>query len=132
MLAIFAVILPLAVSVGIASWSYGSIPDLSAIARFGLVLVGLPAFFVALNLAVATRIDSQAAVAAIAFAVVGAPYLIGAFVPGVAELWPTTIAAMAAPFATGEPAHLPTVASWAMALVATGIGALLIFNREDM
>jgi hypothetical protein len=39
---------------------------------------------------------------------------------------------MAAPFATGEPAHLPTVASWAMALVAIGIGALLIFNREDM
>jgi ABC-type transport system involved in multi-copper enzyme maturation permease subunit len=132
MLAVFAVALPLAVSVGIATWSYGAVPDLATVARFGLVLLGLPAFFVALNLAVATRIDSQAAVAAIAFAVVGAPYLIGSFVPGVAELWPTTIAQMAAPFATGEPANLPTVASWAIALVALGVIGLLIFNREDM
>jgi ABC-2 type transport system permease protein len=132
MMGIFAVILPLAVSVAIATWSYGSVPDLAAVARFGLVLLGLPAFFVALNLAVATRIDSQAAVAAIAFAVVGAPYLLVAFLPSVAELWPTTIADMAAPFATGEPANLPTVASWAIALVASGVVGLLLINREDM
>lgn len=132
MLAVFGVILPLAVSVAVATWSYGSLPDLATVARFGLVLLGLPAFFVALNLALATRIDSQAAVAAIAFGVVGAPYLIGAFVPGVAEVWPTTIAAMAAPFAIGEPASLPTVASWAIALVAIGTAGLLVFNREDM
>lgn len=132
MMGIFAVILPLAVSVGIATWSYGAVPDLGTVARFGLVLLGLPAFFVALNLAVATRIDSQAAVAAIAFAVVATPYLIGGFVPGVVELWPTTIAEMAAPFATGEPANLPTVASWAITLVAIGVVGLLFINREDM
>jgi ABC-type transport system involved in multi-copper enzyme maturation permease subunit len=132
MLIAFAVILPLAVSVAVATWSYGGVPDLATVARFGLVLIALPAFFVALNLAVATRIDSQAAVAAIAFAVVGAPYLIGSFVPGVAELWPTSIAAMAAPFAIGEPANLPTVASWAISLVVIGLAGLLIFNREDM
>jgi ABC-type transport system involved in multi-copper enzyme maturation permease subunit len=132
MLGVFAVALPLAVSVGIATWSYGALPDLAAVARFGLVLLAVPAFFVALNLALSTRVDSQAAVAAIAFGVVGAPYLIGTFVPSAAELWPTTIAAMAAPFALGEPASWPTVASWAGAVVAIGLAALLIFTREDM
>lgn len=132
MFAVFAVALPLAVSVGVATWSYGAVPDIGAVARFGLVLVGLPAFFVALNLALATRIDSQAGVAAIAFAVVGAPYLIGAFLPSVAEVWPTAIAVMAVPFAIGEPANLPTVASWAITTLVIGACGLVIFSREDL
>lgn len=132
MLSVFALALPLAVSVAVATWSYGSLPDLATVARFGLMLAALPAFFVAFNLFLATRIDSQAALAAIAFAVVGAPYLIGAFSPAVAELWPTSLAAMAAPFAMGAPANPATVASWALAVMAVGIGGLLLFNQEDM
>jgi hypothetical protein len=96
------------------------------------VLLGLPAFFVALNLALATRVNSQAAIAAVAFAVTAAPYFLGGFLPQAAELWPSSIAAMAAPFATESMVHLPTVASWALALAAIGALGLVSFNREDM
>jgi ABC-type transport system involved in multi-copper enzyme maturation permease subunit len=132
MLTAFAVVLPLTISVGVATWSYGSLPDLAAVARYGLVLLGLPAFFVALNLALATRIGSQAAIAAIAFAVLAVPYFIGAFLPAVTEFWPTSIAAMAVPFATESTLHVPTLASWALALVVIGVSGLVSINLEDM
>lgn len=132
MLGVFAVALPLAVSVAVATWSYGSLPDLAAVAKYGLVLLGLPAFFVALNLALATRVNSQAAIAAVAFGVTAAPYFLGAFLPQVAELWPTSIAAMAAPFATESFTYAPTIASWALALGAIGAVGLISFDRDDM
>jgi ABC-type transport system involved in multi-copper enzyme maturation permease subunit len=131
-LAVFAVALPLALSVAVATWSYGSLPDLGSVARFGLVMLSVPAFFVALNLALATRIDSQAAIAAIALAVTGVPYLFGAFLPLVAELWPTSIVELAVPFATGTAPNLPTIAGWAFAVVGLGAIGLMLFNREDM
>jgi ABC-type transport system involved in multi-copper enzyme maturation permease subunit len=132
MLTAFTVVLPLAISVGVATWSYGTVPDLAAVARYGLVLAALPAFFVALNLALATRLGSQAAIAAIAFAVLAVPYFIGGFLPAVTEFWPTSIAAMAGPFATESTVHVPTVAGWAVALLAIGAGGLASFNLEDM
>lgn len=132
MLAVFAIVLPLTASVVVATFSYGSVPDLGVVARFGLVLLGLPAFFLALNLALATRINSQAAIAAVSFAVIAAPYVVGAFWPQVAELWPTSIAAMAVPFAIESTAHAPTVAGWAVATVAIGIAGLVSFDRQDL
>jgi hypothetical protein len=39
---------------------------------------------------------------------------------------------MAVPVAMGDPVNLPTLASWAIALIGLGIAALVIFNREDM
>jgi ABC-2 type transport system permease protein len=132
MLGLFGVVLPLTVSVAVATWSYGSLPDLVVVARYGLVLLALPAFFVALNLAVATRINSQAAIAAIAFGVMAVPYFAGAFLPALVEFWPTSIAEMAAPFAIESMVHLPTVASWAVASVSLGVVGLVVINREDM
>ncbi len=132
MLGLFGVVLPLTVSVAVASWSYGSLPDLASVARYGLVLLGLPAFFVALNLALATRLNSQAAIAAIAFGVMAVPYFAGAFLPALVEFWPTSIAAMAGLFATESAAHPPTVAGWALALVIIGAGGLYSFHLEDM
>ena len=132
MLAVFVIALPLTISVVVATFSYGSVPDLGVVARFGLVLLGLPAFFVALNLALATRINSQAAIAAVAFGVTAAPYFVGAFWPQAAEFWPTTIAAMAAPFAIESTVHAPTVVGWAVATVAIGVAGLVSFNRRDL
>jgi hypothetical protein len=132
MLGIFAVALPLTASVVVATLAYGDVPDVGVIARFGLVLLAVPAFFVALNLAVATRLNSQAGIAAIAFGMFGAPYLISAFAPQVAELWPTAIAAMAGGFAVGDAPNVATVASWALSIVALGSLAVLAFNREDL
>ena len=131
-LGVAAVALPLALSVAVATWSYGAVPDIAAIVAYGLVLLGLPAFFVALNLAVATRINSQAGIAAIAFAVLAVPYFVGGFVPAVAEVWPTAIGALAGAVATGSAPNAPTVAGWAIGLVGTGLIGLLVFNREDL
>jgi len=132
MLGVFAVALPLTASVVVATLAYGDVPDIGVIARFGLVLLAVPAFFVALNLAVATRLNSQAGIAAIAFGMFGAPYLISAFAPQIAELWPTAIAAMAGGFAVGDAPNVATVASWALSIVALGALAVLAFNREDL
>jgi ABC-type transport system involved in multi-copper enzyme maturation permease subunit len=132
MLTVFAVVLPLAWMVALSTLSYGNVPDLAAVARFGGVLIALPALFVALELGLATRIDNQAGIAAIAMAVAFAPYLLSAFLPSVAELWPSSITVVAAAVATGEPANLATVASWALTILAAGAAGLWIFNREDM
>lgn len=132
MLGVFAVVLPLAWMAGVATLAYGSVPDIAALARFGLVLATLPAFFVALNLALATRLDSQAGIAAIAMGVAFAPYLIVGFLPDVAAAWPSSMAMVAAAVATGEPANVPTIATWALCLVLVGMAGLWAFGREDM
>ena len=132
MLAVFAVVLPLAWMVGVATVAYGSMPDVTAVARFGAALIALPAFFVALNLALATRLNSQAAIAAIALGVAFAPYLLVAFVPAAAELWPSAMAVVAAAFGVGDPVNTPTIACWAISVLALGILGLWAFNREDM
>jgi len=132
MLAVFAVALPLAISVGVATWSYGAVPDLASVARFGLVLLGLPAFFVALNLALATRLNSQAGIAAIAFGVLAVPYFFGGFVPVIVEVWPTSVGAMAGAVATGSAPNGPSVAGWAIGLATVGAAGLLVFGREDL
>ncbi len=89
-LAVFAVMLPLTWMVVLSTLTYGNVPDLAAVARFGGVLIALPALFVALDLGLATRIHNQAGIAAIAFAIAFAPYFLSAFLPfgrrAVAEL----------------------------------------------
>jgi len=132
MLGIFAIALPLTVSVVVATASYGALPDLAAVARFGLLLLTVPAFFVALNVATATRLNSQAAIVAIAFGVFAAPYLLSAFAPAIAEVWPTSVAGMAGGFAMGEAPSVPSLAVWAASIVVLGGAGVAILNREDL
>ena len=132
MLAVFAVVLPLASMGALATVAYGNVPDVATLVRFGAVLIALPAFFVALNLALATRLDNQAGIAAISLGVAFAPYLIASFAPSIAELWPSAIAATAQALGTGEPANLLTVVSWGLTVIVLGVAGLWAFNREDM
>jgi ABC-type transport system involved in multi-copper enzyme maturation permease subunit len=132
MLTIFGLVIPLAWSMAVATFAYGSLPDLGAIATMGGWMVAIPAFVVALNLALATRVQSQAGIAAIGFGVALAPYLASTFLPIVAELWPTSMAQMAILVADGDAPNLPTVTSWAVTLVVIGFGGLLVFSREDL
>jgi hypothetical protein len=112
--------------------AYGSPPDVGAIGTMALWMASIPALIVAINLALATRLQSQAAVAAITFAIALAPYLLQALLPVLAELWPTAMAPMAVAVAAGDAPNLPTIISWAATLVVVGIGGLVIFSREDM
>jgi ABC-2 type transport system permease protein len=132
MLAIFAIALPLAWMSLLATLSYGSPPDFGAIGLFGLALVAIPALFLALDLALATRIDSQGAIVTVALMVAFAPYIISAVAPAAVELWPSSIAAMAAAVAAGEAVHWPTVASWALSIAGVGLLGIWIFQREDL
>ncbi len=132
MLGVFGVALPLVWMGGVATLAYGSVPDIAVVASLGVALIALSAFFVALNLALATRINNQAGIAAIAMAVGFAPYFLNAFLPAAAELWPTSIAMVAGAVAMGEPVSWPTIASWAISIAVIAIAGLWTFNREDM
>jgi ABC-2 type transport system permease protein len=132
MLGVFAVLLPLASMAVAATLAYGSAPDLVTLAGFGTLLIALPAFFVALNLALATRLDSQAGIAAIALAVAFAPNLIAMLLPAVAEAWPSSIALVARAVAVGEPFPASAIAGWAACLAVAGMAGLWALNREDM
>jgi len=132
MLSLFGLVLPLAVSVGVATWAYGSVPDLGRVATLGGVLIAVPAFYAAFNLALSTRLNSQAGVAAIGAGAAMVPLLFGGFLPVLAELWPTSMSSVAMAMAGGEAAHLPTILSWAVVVIGLGIAGLVIFQREDM
>jgi ABC-2 type transport system permease protein len=132
MLTVFGIVLPLAISVVAATWSYGSLPDLGRVATFGGVLIALPAFYVAFNLALSTRLNSEAGVAAIGVGVAMVPVLFGGFLPVLAELWPTSMSSVAMAMARGEAPPLPTILSWAVVMIGLGITGLAIFQREDM
>jgi hypothetical protein len=131
-LALCAVVVPLAVSAGVASIAYGTPPDAGTVARYGLVLLAVPVFFAALNLAMATKVDSQGAIAAVAFAAFAGPYLLGSLLPGAADFWPTSVGLIAGAVASGAPANPATLASWAVAVVALLLTATLTFAREDL
>jgi ABC-type transport system involved in multi-copper enzyme maturation permease subunit len=132
MLTTFGLVVPLAVNTAIATWAYGGIPDLAAVAKLGLWMAAVPAFVVAFNLALATRVQSQGAIAAIGFAMALTPYIASTLSPVAAELWPTSMAQMATFVAAGGAPNLPTVAAWALALVLVGGVGLLRFSREDL
>lgn len=132
MLVVFGLTIPLAIASGVATFAYGSAPDAGTVVVFGLWLAAAPAFIVALSLALATRFQSQSAIAAIGFAVAVTPYLAGSLIPMLAELWPTSVAHMATAVAAGEAVNPPTVIAWAVALVVIGAGSLVVFSREDM
>jgi ABC-2 type transport system permease protein len=132
MLTMFGLVIPLAWCAGVATLAYGGLPDLATLVKFLLVLAAAPAFIVALNLALGTRLQSQGAIAAIGFAVALTPFLASAFLPVLAEVWPTSMAHMATMMAAGDPANSVTVASWALALVVIGGTGLFVFSREDL
>ena len=132
MLTVFGLIIPLGWCMGIATFAYGELPDPATVAKLALLLAAAPAFIVALNLALATRLQSQGSIAAIGFAVALTPYIAGEFLPAVAELWPTSMAHMATLVAAGDAPNLPTITSWAVALVVIGIAGLVVFRREDL
>lgn len=132
MLTVFGLAIPLAVSVGVATWAYGGVPDLGSVLVLGAWLATAVAFIVALNLCLATRIGSQAGIGAIAFGVAVVPYIAGALLPSLAEMWPTSVAIMAPSVAMGDLPNVATVAGWLICLVAFGGIGLVLFSREDM
>ena len=101
--------LPLAVSSLLATIVYGSLPNLTTIATFGLLFLTLPAFYIALTVGLGTAIKSTAGVAGVAFAVMFVPQILGGLLPIIGEVSPTSIGVWAMATATGEPASFLTL-----------------------
>lgn len=130
-LSVTAVLVPLAVSIGLATVVYGALPDLAVVGTFAGLFLALPAFYVALTIGLGTAIKSTAGVAGVAFAVMFGPQLIGGLVPLVNEVSPTSIGAWAMAVAKGEPASALTLAGWLVSMLVIVIGAKLVFDRQE-
>jgi ABC-type transport system involved in multi-copper enzyme maturation permease subunit len=125
------VIVPLLVSIGLATILYG-VPDLRTIATFAVLFCALPIFYVALTVFLGTAVPSTAGVAGLAFAVAFLPPAIGALVPVVAEVSPTSIGGWAMSVAKGQPASLLTPVGWLISMAVLAIAAKLVFDRQEL
>jgi ABC-2 type transport system permease protein len=129
---VLSVLLPIAVSVGIATIAYGGMPDLQTVGTFAVLYLAVPAFWIALTIFLGTFIKGAAGIAGIGFAVLILPTLIAGFLPMVSELSPTSIGTWAVAVATGEPASTLTLAGWVAGVGALLVGAKLTFDRQEL
>ena len=127
-----AVLLPMIVSIALATVVYGGVPDLRVIGTFIGLFVALPAFYIALTVALGTGVKSTVGIAGIAFGVMFLPQVIGGLLPAVAELSPTSIGTWALHVAKGEPASMLTPIGWAISMVVLIVGAKLVFDRQEL
>jgi ABC-type transport system involved in multi-copper enzyme maturation permease subunit len=126
-----AVLLPMLVSVGLASVVYGA-PDLRVIGTFTAVFLALPVFYVALTVALGTAVKSTVGVAGAAFAVMFLPQAVGGLVPLVNDLSPTSIGTWAMHLAKGEPASILTPIGWGVSMIVLIVAAKVAFDRQEL
>src|SRR5206468_510069 len=127
-----AVLVPMLVSVGLATVVYGGLPDLRIVGTFVGLFVALPAFYIALTIALGTGVKSTVGIAGIAFAVMLLPQIIGGLLPIVAELSPTSIGTWAMLVAKGQPASMLTPIGWGISMAVLAVGAKLVFDRQEV
>ena len=132
MLSATAVLVPMAVSIGLATVVYGGPPDLGTVGTVAGLFLMLPAFYVALTIGFGTAIRSTAGVAGAAFAVMFAPQILGGLVPIVNDLSPTSIGAWAMAVAKGEPASSLTLVGWLVSMAVIAVGAKFVFDRQEV
>jgi hypothetical protein len=129
--ALFGVILPLALSAAVAALIYGSVPDLGTIGLFAGLYLTVPAFYIGLTVALGTGVKATAGIAGIGFLVMFLPSGIGALLPIVNEVSPTSIGAWAMATATGAPASVLTLAGWLVSMAILAVGAKIVFDRQE-
>jgi len=131
-LAVVAILVPLVVSIGVATVVYGGLPDLATIALFAALYLMVPAFYVALTLALGTVVKSTGGIAGIGFLVMFLPMMIGALVPVIGELTPTAIGGWARSVATGQPASPLTLIGFLASMTILAVAAKVIFDRQEV
>jgi ABC-type transport system involved in multi-copper enzyme maturation permease subunit len=131
-ISVTAVVLPLVVSVGVATVAYGGLPNLAIVGTYAGLYLMVPAFFIALTVGFGTAIRSTAGVAGAAFAVVFVPQILGGILPIVNELSPTSIGNWALAVAKGQPASPLTLVGWVVSMVVIVIAAKLVFDRQEV
>ena len=124
--------LPMFVGIGVATAAYGAVPDLSIIGFFSIAMLTLPAFYIALSVALGTRIQSQAAVAGIALAASFLPAFAGLISADVAQAMPTAMPSWALAMASGEPVGWTTPVGWLVGMVAVAAIAHITFAKAEL
>jgi hypothetical protein len=126
-----AVVIPLALTTALVTILYG-LPDIGIVVALGATLITVPAFFVAVALAAATYVPSQAAVGAIGVAVFVAPQIVGGVVPAVTPYLPSSIFDWSVQASTGGPASLVTPVAWLVGLAVLFVLARQRLNAMDL
>jgi ABC-type transport system involved in multi-copper enzyme maturation permease subunit len=132
MYALFGVLLPVAVVATVVTLAYGSVPDLGVLAGLTVALVAMPAFFIALSLALGTRISSGPAVAGISLVVAYLPMILGVISADLAVAMPSSIGSWAVGLAAGADAGWLTPAGWLLGMVVLALAARLAFARSEV
>ena len=127
-----AVVLPIIVQIGLATVIYGGLPDLGRIAAFAGLFAALPAFYIALTVALGTILKSTVGVAGVAFGVMFIPQVLGGLLPVVNQISPTSIGAWAILAAKGQPASVLTPIGWGVAMLVLIVGAKVAFDRQEL
>jgi ABC-type transport system involved in multi-copper enzyme maturation permease subunit len=125
------VVAPLVVSTIVAAVAYGGVPDLGIIGLFAILYLTVPAFYIGLMVALGSGIKATAGIAGIGFLVMFLPSGIGALLPIVNEVSPTSIGTWAVAVATGGPASPMTLAGWVVSMAVLVIAAKLVFDRQE-
>lgn len=125
------VVLPLTISSIVATVVYGTVPDLRTVGLFAALYLTVPAFYIGLMVALGTGLKATAGIAGIGFLVMFLPSGIGALLPIVNEVSPTSIGAWAMATAMGEPVSLLTVGGWLVTMAVLVLGAKIVFDRQE-
>ena len=127
----FGIVLPMAVCTIVATVAYGT-PDVARIALAAFLLAGVPAFFIALTLSLATVLPSQSAVGGAAVLTAIVPGIVGTIAPDAAMALPPSIGSWATIVALGGPAPLTTVIGWAIGFATVAAAGLFAIGRRDL
>jgi ABC-type transport system involved in multi-copper enzyme maturation permease subunit len=127
-----AIIVPMLLSSGLSTVVYGGPPDFRIVGTFGVLFLAVPTFYVALTVAVGTAVKSTVGVAAVAFAVMFVPQILGGLLPVITELSPTSIGTWAMSVAKGQPASILTPLGWLVSMAVLVVGAKLVFDRQEL
>ena len=105
---------------------------MGVVGTFFVLFMALPAFYIALTVALGAGVKSTVGVAGIAFAVLFMPQVLGGLLPIVNELSPTSIGSWALQVAKGQPASILTPIGWAISMIVLIVGAKVVFDRQEL
>jgi ABC-type transport system involved in multi-copper enzyme maturation permease subunit len=127
---LLAGLVPLAATVAVVLGLYGT-PPVLAILILALGIGMMTALVVAISLAAASFVRSQAAVAAITIAAIFLPEIVAGIVP-IREYLPTSILAWSIVLSAGEPVGIWTPLAWAAALAALAFVGVRRLERIEL
>ena len=130
-LALTAVLVPLAITVVVVSALYGA-PPLGAVALIAIGAVASVAFFAAVGLAASTVVPGQPAVAAIGFGAFVLVPLIGGIVSAVVPFLPTSILPWSIGAAVGQDVGFVTPIAWAVVTGALAAASIVRMRRIEL